>query len=199
MRPADAGTAFAIDDDFAVRRLARRGFRWPWWSAALPKNCFQSVTPSHSPTRLAEFERREKNRTALPYFHVRFLCCTFEIGIPIREVKAGARKNSKRIQPLTGHLRLLERRAFLSRITRPTGPASNWLEDENYAAANVESNCELHPGCGSVCAGFWCKPSTPGKYKLCGRAGLHRRAAPRQQGDRFGGIAAGSIARYSDW
>src|SRR6267143_5782752 len=90
-----------------------------------------------------------------------------------------ARKNSKRIQPLTGHLRLLERRAFLSRITRPTGPASNWLEDENYAAANVESNCELHPGCGSVCAGFWRKPSTPRKYKLYRRAGLHRRAAPR--------------------
>ena len=91
MRPADAGTAFAIDDDFAVRRLARRGFRWPWWSAALRKNCFQSVTPSHSSMRLAEFERREKNRTALPYFHVRFLCSTFEIGIPIREVKAGGR------------------------------------------------------------------------------------------------------------
>src|SRR5260370_36707721 len=91
MRPADAGTAFAIDDDFAGRRIVRRGFRWPWWSAALPKNCFQSVTPSHSPTRLAEFERREKNRTALPYFHVRFLCSTFETGIPIPQVKAGGR------------------------------------------------------------------------------------------------------------
>ncbi len=89
MRPADAGTVFAIDDDFAVRRIVRRGFRWPWWSAALRKNCFQSVTPSHSSMRLAEFERREINRAALPYFHVRFLCSTFEIGIPIRQVKAG--------------------------------------------------------------------------------------------------------------
>jgi hypothetical protein len=102
MRPADAGTAFAIGDDFAVRRLARRGFRWPWWSAALPKNCFQSVTPSHSSMRLAEFERREKNRTALPYFHVRFLCSTFEIGIPIREVKAG-RSQEKLKENSTAH------------------------------------------------------------------------------------------------
>src|SRR5260370_17155761 len=132
-------------------------------------------------------EGRKKKDAALPSETDRDTECVKETTAP--------KENSTAHR----HFILLERRAFLSRITRPTGPASNWLEDENYAAANVESNCELHPGCGSVCAGFWRKPSTPGKYKLCGRAGLHRRAAPRQQGDRFGRITGGAIARYSDW